>query len=249
MPRTIVAIGGGQAFVPCQPAETTEIDETTIGLSRHITGRNKVHVLFIPTASSDDMLYCNSIYNHFHLRLGCEYDHLRVIEERPSGKEIARKIDWADIIYVGGGNTRMMMETWAKLGIDNLVRKAFLKGTILTGISAGSICWFSSGLSDSEKFNNEKSWDPIWVQGLGLIDIEHSPHYDSEGWRGHGVVRHVSKTGRKVLTLDDNCALIVTTSMYRVVSSKAGAKARIISQFGTKVINEADDWRPLREII
>jgi dipeptidase E len=101
-----------------------------------------------------------------------------LIKEQPSKEQTRRKILSADIIYVGGGNTLQMMRVWRRLGIDKLLKKAYENGTVLCGISAGSICWFDSGHSDSMSFYSPKNWKYTNVRGLGLIRGIHCPHYN-----------------------------------------------------------------------
>ena len=93
--------------------------------------------------------------------LKCKTDVLFLITEQISANEIGRKIRWADIIYVGGGNTLQMMRVWRRVGVDRLLKSAYEKGTVLSGISAGAICWFDSGHSDSMSFTNPKNWKYI----------------------------------------------------------------------------------------
>ena len=77
----------------------------------------------------------------------------------------------ADIVYIGGGNTLAMMKRWRELGIDKLLKIAYKRDIVLSGLSAGSICWFKQGLSDSRRFRNPKA-DLIKVTGIGLINIK-----------------------------------------------------------------------------
>lgn len=245
----IVAIGGGQIFVPCQPAETTAIDKVTVEIAKEIQGLNQVRVLFIPTASGDDIYYCNTVYNQFHLRLGCEYEHLRLVEEKPTREEIAEKINRAHIIYVGGGNTREMMKVWKEVGVDVLLRQAYDNGAVMTGLSAGSICWFTAGLSDSEKLDGKVDWKPVWVEGLGIIKALHSPHYNSEPWRKDAVAEKVAGTQLEVIVVDDNCALVVKNGMYKIISSRKESGARHISKYSSLPISETTYWKPLSQII
>ena len=94
---------------------------------------------------------------------------LFLIKEQPSREQIRTKISSADIIHVGGGNTLLMMRIWRRLGVDHLLEAAYQDGTVLAGISAGSICWFDSGHSDSMSFYNPRKWKYINVRGLGLL--------------------------------------------------------------------------------
>jgi len=75
----------------------------------------------------------------------------------------------SDIVYVGGGNTLLMMRIWRRFGLDKVLKGAYEAGIVLAGISAGSICWFDSGHSDSMSFYNPRNWKYINVKGLGLM--------------------------------------------------------------------------------
>src|ERR1700691_1480775 len=144
MPRAIVAIGGGDI----RTRGTAAIDREIIRLS----SKKNPRLLFIPTASSDSEMYWKHVDEYFGGFLRCKTDVLFLIKEQPSNEQTRRKIGSADIIYVGGGNTLMMMRLWRRLGVDRLLRRAYATGTVLCGISAGSICWFDSGHSDSMSY-------------------------------------------------------------------------------------------------
>ena len=141
MPKTIVAIGGGKIGT----RETLPIDREIIRLSN----KKNPKFLFIPTARSDSEIYWKRVRKYFGDFLKCKTEVLFLIKEKPSRKQIRSKISSADIIYVGGGNTLQMMRIWRRLGVDKLLIAAYEMGTVLAGISAGSICWFDSGHSDS----------------------------------------------------------------------------------------------------
>lgn len=130
-----------------------------------------------------------------------------------------------DAIYVGGGNTLRMMNVWKKLGVDKVLKQALDNNIILAGLSAGSICWFSYGNSDSRKFTSGSD-KLIKVTGLGYIDALHCPHYDAESFR-HEDLRRMMKTTQKVAIALDNCAALeVVDGTYRIIASKPDAKAR-----------------------
>lgn len=225
MKRNIVAIGGGQVFVPCQPPETLAIDEYIVSLAQQnlsLAGlKRKPRVLFIPTASGDDLGYCNTIYTLYELRLGCNYNHLRLLAERLTADEIRHRISWADIIYVGGGNTLRMMRAWRRRGVDEELKAAYNDGTVMCGLSAGAICLFDAGISDSRKGSNPINWKPILVKGLGLIPGVCCPHYDSEGkWR-KPACREMLRYHHSsvIIALEDLCALHVDgNGHYNTVS-------------------------------
>jgi dipeptidase E len=171
MPKVIVAIGGGEI----RTKGTAPIDQELIRLAK----KKHPMLLFIPTASSDSDRYWKHIQEYFGEFLKCRTDVLFLIKEQPSREQIRRKISSADIIYVGGGNTLLMMRIWRRLGVDHLLKGAYENGTVLAGISAGSICWVDSGHSDSMSFYNPRKWKYINVRGLGLLKGIHCPHYNS----------------------------------------------------------------------
>src|ERR1022692_947544 len=144
MPKTIVAIGGGKIAT----RQTLPIDRHIIRLSQ----KKNPSLLFIPTASSDSEIYWKKVREYFGDFLKCKTDVLFLMKEKPSRQQIRSKISSADIIYVGGGNALQMMRIWRRLGVDKLLIAAYKKGTVLAGVSAGSICWFDSGHSDSMSF-------------------------------------------------------------------------------------------------
>src|SRR4029453_18799640 len=86
------------------------------------------------------------------IRTRCKTDVLFLIKKQLSKEQIQRKISSADSIYVGGGNRLLMMGIWRGVGVHHMHKTAYEKGTVLAGISAGSICWFDSGHSDSMSF-------------------------------------------------------------------------------------------------
>ncbi|MDE2038039.1 MAG: Type 1 glutamine amidotransferase-like domain-containing protein [Patescibacteria group bacterium] len=218
--KKIVAIGGGEIGSPGYPVETAKIDKEIIRLA----GKKNPVVLFIPTASSDSPGYYETVRRHFGRRLGCKVDVLLVIKEKPSRAEIERKVMSSDIIYVGGGNTFKMIRAWKACGLDIILKKAWNKGIVLSGLSAGSICWFRNGISDSRRFKNPEA-DLIKVSGLGFIPATNSPHYDVEKDRRAGLKKIMRKTPNVAIAIDNCCAVEFVEDTYRVIASKPGAKA------------------------
>jgi dipeptidase E len=234
MPKTIVAIGGGKIGTK----ETLPIDREIIRLSN----KKNPKLLFIPTASSDSEIYWKQIQKYFGDFLKCKTDVLFLIKERPSGEQIRSKISSADIIYVGGGNTLHMMRIWRRLGVGKLLIAAYKNGAVLAGISAGSICWFDSGHSDSMSFYNPRKWKYINVKGLGLIQGINCPHYNG---RTRGVPRRknfqdlIRKTGGLGIAIENNCAIEFRDGqLFKVLSSKPRARAYRVYKKGRDVVAE-----------
>ena len=234
MKKHIVAIGGGEI----RKKETLAIDKEIIRLS----GKKTPRLLFIPTATSDDRDYCLSIEKYFGKFLGCHTKFLLLLKQKPTLSEISKKISDADIIYVGGGNTLMMLRLWRRLGVDRLLRAAYNKGTVLCGPSAGSICWFESGHSDSMSFYNPKDWQYINVKGLGLIRGVHCPHYDSHTLsvpRKKSFQRMMLGLSTIGIAIEDRCAIhFQDGNSYRVISANRKAAAYRVYRKNGKVIEE-----------
>lgn len=161
--KKLVAIGGGEIGQSGYPVETTKIDKEIIRL----TGKRNPRLLFIPTASSDSKSYFEAVKKHFGKRLGCKTDVLYLIKEKPTRKEIEEKILNSDMIYVGGGNTLKMMKVWRKTGVDKVLKQAYNKGVVLSGLSAGSICWFYSDTVIQCRITILKSGIISMSKGLG----------------------------------------------------------------------------------
>jgi dipeptidase E len=233
MSKTIVAIGGGEI----RTRGTVSIDREIIRLSH----KKKPNLLFIPTASSDSERYWKHVQEYFGNFLKCKTDVLFLMKGQPSKERIRRKVLWADIIYVGGGNTLQMMRVWRRLGVDKLLISAYENGTILSGISAGAICWFDSGHSDSMSFYNPRKWEYVNVRGLGLINGIHCPHYNSMT-RGLARRKHfrgmIQKVGGLGIAIENNCAIEFIDGRYKVISSKAHSRAYRIYKSGGKMVVE-----------
>lgn len=241
--KTIVAIGGGETF-----DENLPINKKIVELSK----KKNPRLLFIPTASGDPIPYFDKLNEHFS-KLNCVCDVLYLIREKPIKKLIQEKILSADIIYVGGGNTFRMMKIWKKTGVDELLKKAYQNGTVMCGLSAGSICWFKYGNSDSRKFKNPNS-DLIKVSGLGLIDALHCPHYDVEKNRKPDLKRMMNKTSRVVgIAIDNCCAIEIVDDMYRIIDSKKTANAYKVywkqGKFIEEKIKKDEKYKKLNELI
>lgn len=232
MRKAIVAIGGGEI----RTRGTARIDREIIRLS------NKKHprLLFVPTASSDSERYWKRAQEYFGSFLKCKTDVLFLIKEQPAKREIRTKILAADIIYIGGGNTLLMMRVWRRLGVDKLLKSVYESGTVLAGISAGAICWFNSGHSDSMSFYNSRRWKYIKVRGLGLVPGIHCPHYNSMT-RGIPRRRHfremIRKAGGIGIAIENNCAIeFVDGRFYRVIRSNNYARAYKLYRNGAEIV-------------
>jgi dipeptidase E len=240
----IIAIGGGET----KDLETLPIEKEIIRLS----GKKHPRVLYIPTAGGDDKEYFGIFKRIYGEILSCTIDVLWLVREKPSYKEIEEKVLSADIVWVGGGNTLRMMKLWRKRDVDKALKKAYEKGIILAGISAGSICWFSYGHSDSVKFSNPNRWNFIRVRGLGFIPAIHCPHYHAEK-REKDFEKMIAKYDGVGIAIDNNAALEIVDDTYRIIISKEEAKAYKLHKVNGKVITEelqpTKEFSPLKNLL
>ena len=246
--RKIVAIGGGEIGRPGHQIETREIDREIIRLTK----KKCPTLLFIPTASGDSEPYFQVVQNYFGKELGCKTEVLYLIKERPSNQQIREKILSADIVYVGGGNTLRMMNVWKKLSVDRILKQAYEKGVVLSGVSAGAICWFKYGNSDSRKIKDPKA-DLIKVSGLNIISGLLCPHYDTEKDRRLDLKKMMKKTSGISIALDNCCAIEIVDDTYRIISSKLTAKAYKAfwknGKYNEEEIVKKDTFLPLSSLL
>lgn len=242
MKQKIVAIGGGDF----ESYKTLDIDKEIVKFS----GKTQPKMLFIPTASSDHAGYTQKFLKHYQ-DLGCTVDALFLIKQKLSAQEIQSKILSADIIYVSGGNTLKMMTLWRKLGINRLLDLARKQGTVLCGLSAGSICWFNFGNSDSRKFKNPQA-DYIKVTALGFINAFHCPHYDSEPERKASLKNMMQKHSGVAIALEDCAALQILGDTYRIINSNKSARAYKVywtkGVFCEEIIKQSEAFQNLKDL-
>ncbi len=229
--KTVVAIGGGEL----KKGETLPIDRKIVSLTK----KRNPRALFIPTASNDALSYWSTFQNIYGKKLHCQPDRLFLVREKLNKKEIKQKIAQADLVYVGGGNTLKMMQMWRKNGVDDLLRRAYAQGTIMAGLSAGAICWFRYGLSDSNRFFEKgKPFELMRVSGLDLISCTVSPHHVREkSLRVAGIKKLMLRTPGIGLGIDDNAALLIQADHYEIISSGKNATVRKFFRRKNEIIN------------
>ena len=217
--------GGGFSMEPENPL----LDDWILALS----GRGRPSVCFLPTASGDAEGYIENFYAAFTPR-DCTATHLSLFRRTVS--DLRAFVLAQDLLYVGGGNTANMMAIWRVHGLDSVLREAWEAGVILAGLSAGSLCWFSSGVTDS--FGEGLA--PL-RDGLGLLPSSHCPHYDGEALR-RPRYQELIRAGvlPSGLAADDGVALrFAGTELAEVVSSRPSAR-------GWRVTADGDEELPTR---
>ena len=215
-PRTVFAMGGG-GF---------SMEPDNLALDRYIlaqVAREKPKVCFLGTASGD----AQELIDRFHDALGplgADTSHLSLLRyNQPNPHEHLLQ---QDVIYVGGGNSFQMLLVWRGHGIDKTLRRAWEQGTVLCGLSAGSLCWFEGSVSDS--------WGrPLRVldDGLGFLPGSHCPHYD--GAADRAALYHQSIASGALpagIAIDDSCGVLYRgTQRVESVASVSGKRSYEIS--------------------
>lgn len=171
--KKIYVFGGGETSLK----QTYPLDRLVVSS----INKKKPKVLFIPTASHDAEGYVAS-FTRIYESLGCIVDSLQITKGDNQYPTIKEKIMESDLIYVRGGDTLFMLNTWKEYKVDELLIEAYENNTILSGLSAGGICWFDYGYSDSLII--EGGYDYTYVEGLHLIKMDHNPHADEEDRKG-----------------------------------------------------------------
>ncbi|MEI7968939.1 MAG: peptidase E [Betaproteobacteria bacterium] len=210
-PRHVFAMGG--AFL-ADPEGNLHLER----YFRDLTGRNNPKVLFIPTASGDNDAYQVRFFQAF-ARLGCEPAVLPMFKRTPAALETFVLEHHA--IAVGGGNTRTMLAVWREWGLDGILARASEHGIVLGGSSAGSICWFDRGVTDSIA-------GPLTsLACLGLVPGSNCPHYDSEPDRRPAFQAMVaSGEVPDGIAADDGVGLhFIDGAFHQAVANRAGAMA------------------------
>jgi peptidase E len=208
--RQIIALGGGGfSMEPDNPA----LDLYVLRQAR----APRPAVTFLCTARGDADSYVVRFYKAFSGH-DCRPSHLPLFERTPDLREHLLR---QDVVYVGGGNTKSMLGVWREWGLPALLREACDAGVVLAGISAGAICWFEQGLTDS------------WAGKLAALEClaflkgSCCPHYDGEPQRRPAYHDAISKGDMLPgVAIDDGAAIhFVDGEIRRAVASRPRAKA------------------------
>ncbi len=209
--RRIVAFGGGGFSME---RDNTLLDDYVLGLA----DAERPRVCFLPTASGDADHYIVRFYRAFD-SARCEPSHVSLFRRDGGAADIHQHILDSDLVYVGGGSVVSLLGTWRAHGLDATLREAWMRGTVLCGVSAGSLCWFESALS---AFHG----DPQLVDGLGLLPFSNCVHFDCEREREGAFRQHLLDGMCAGYAAEDGAALhFEGERLAEVVSSRPAARA------------------------
>ena len=182
-------------------------------------------------------MYYDLLGTIYRERFNCITDQLTLADLKKTNRA-QEKIDAADIIYVGGGNSLRLLKRISKYGIDKMLEQAYWKDVVLCGLSAGAICWCKYGNSDSRN-PKDADRDLIRVKALGFLDFLMCPHYDSQKKRRESLKRMMKRTKDvPAIALDDCAALLIEHGQCRVISEREKAGAYKIYWQGNEYIQK-----------
>lgn len=213
----IVAMGGGGFSTGDGP----ELDDYVLSLA----GVEEPAVCFLATASGDSDAYVAQFHRAFPPGRA-RATHLPLFHR--DGRDPRAHLMAQDVVYVGGGNTVNMLAIWRAHGVDAALRDAWRAGVVMAGLSAGSLCWFEAGTTDS--FGGLA---PL-ADGLGFLRGSHCPHYDGEPGRRPLYMSLVAAgTLPPGVAADDGCALrYAGGELVDVVAARPGAAAYRVDAAG-----------------
>ena len=200
-----------------------------------LTGKTRPKLLYLPTASADSATGTLSWYRScapLNVEPSDQASFIASGRQDKSWEEVLLAVDG---IVCSGGNTLNQQAIWKAQGIDGILRQAWDKGIVLGGASAGSLCWFEEGTTDS------RPKELTIVQGLGFLKGSHSPHYDGEKDRRPLYQQLIASGKMKPGYACDNNAGIYfeDNEVKRVVASRAGAKVYYVSVVNGKIVERA----------
>ena len=211
--KKIISIGGG--------GFTHESDKSLDQFILKQLNIKNLKIGFLPTASKDDNQKTNLFYKRFE-NVSSELSHFNLCSKIDGFKE------WflsKDLIYVGGGNTYYMLEIWKKNNLIKIIKEGYNNGIVLSGVSAGAICWFDWMLSDSKG----SGFKPL--RGINLISGSCTPH-SSEGNRINQFQNNIKNSKLpKGIAIDDGVAvLFIDGKPSEVYSSRKNHDAYFIDK-------------------
>jgi dipeptidase E len=234
--QRVLAIGGGGFLMEDGPSP---IDAFILSL----VAKPKPRICLISTPSGDHPEHIEKFYAAFNAK-NCEPSHLAFFRQPMPGSiplaNLHERVLGQDIIFVGGGNTKSALGVWREWGLDQTLKSAYENGVLLTGMSAGAMCWFEAGLTDS-----------FWGAGyrplacLGLLKGGCGVHYRSDSARQERL-RAAIEVGAipASVAIDDYAAVLYEDgAVSRVLSWRAGATA-----FAVAMVNSTAEEKPYAAI-
>jgi len=226
--RTLICIGGGEL----RSKETASIDAyiASMGKARAALEDRRGIALFFPTASHDSLPYFNTFRKTYTSDHDMKAEVALLTKKDIPLEKIQEKVNMADVIYVGGGNTNYMLSVWKQNGIDKMIWDAYNRGVILAGISAGAICWFEKMFSDSSL---DETGSYQIFDGLALMPGLITPHYNHRKAEFESTL----SSGETALAIEDKSAIVFENEQI-IGSITSGGKSYKVTKQGENLIEQ-----------
>lgn len=225
-PRTIIAVGGGLGL------DSKDSGAFNKWLVKH-TGVDQPKALYIPTAGAENPeKILQFIYSANEA--GCSADWLSLFDQTSS--DLREYVLSHDIIFVGGGNTANMLAIWQEHELGSILKEAYERGIVLSGKSAGALCWFEGGLTDS--YGPELR--PI-KKGLGLLKGSYVPHFNDGDFKRKALYEKAVRDGKlpEGIGAPDGVTIVYENEeMKEIVSINAELSAKRVSREKLEAENE-----------
>ena len=222
MDKIIIAIGGGEI----KNKTTKQIDAYVASLIKQKANGERGNALFIGTASHDSMPYFNSFRKTYTSVHDIKAEVALIVYGEMDVEKIKGKIDKADALYIGGGDTVYMLEKWKQTGLYDLILKAYHDGKIICGLSAGAICWFKDMYTDYQIMRGQSS-EYVLKKGMGVLDGLMCPHFNER--EEDFTNAFINSTFDFAYGIQNDCALVfVNEELKECVSS--GGKAYLLQK-------------------
>lgn len=229
--QQIIAMGGGGFMM----------EPDNLALDQYVlkqTATDHPRISFLGQASAEHPDVLIAFYKAF-TSLGAQPSHLSLF--KPHTADLADYLLSQNAIYVGGGNTKSMLALWREWGVDQILKQALEQGIVLAGLSAGAICWFEQGTTDSIPGGLRA------LPCLGFLPGSCSPHYDGEAERRPTYHRLLLGNEIKAgYAFDDGAAgHFVNGELHTAVTSRPYAKGYRVEVIEDGVKEVALDMRYL----
>lgn len=230
MDKIIVATGGGEI----KNKTTLKIDEYVAKLAKAHAGERRAVGLFFGTASHDSMPYFNSFRKTYTSVFDIKAEVALSVYGEMNYEHIAQKVNDADMLYVGGGDTVFMLDKWKEKGITELILNAYENGKIICGLSAGAICWFADMYTDYKMMRGESA-EYVMRKGLGVIEGAMCPHFNE---REKDFTETMAKNGIPYAYCAENDAALVFVNGKFSHSLSSGGNAYLLKNENGKIVKE-----------
>ena len=218
----MILIGGGNIGRGKSQYETKKIDTHIV----RITRKEHPDFLFIGLASNYADSYYDTIKKNYQ-SLGCKTNYLKKSNLINNPQLVKEKIEKADIIYIGGGDTVKLMDEIKKYSLKELLYNAYSRDCVMVGYSAGAISLSDKGISDSYILRGE-SKDYSLISGMGFNEFIISPHFQDDK-RKRELLKILKSGTHKIIGIEDSTALEINNNNISAIHDKNGANVHLLT--------------------